>query len=195
MNRTLSVMVGFVVALMVAPALGGGECCDKAKATNSWCDHCKVGYVCGTQVKSQKLYDAVHGTAVNAADLKCDACKKAAASHGWCDHCKVGYTNKMLYKTPVGYYLAIGQYKKTDEIKCDGCKKNYGHAGWCEPCKAGLVGCFVYTDRKEFDSAVKAHEIMEAAAANKCDGCAVAMTTDGKCEACKVAYKNGKKVH
>ncbi len=66
----------------------------------------------------------------------------------------------------------------------------------CDNCKVGMVGCFAFKDKKAYDGAAKARVIVVQAlkAAEKCEGCAIAMVTDAKCDACKIAYKDGKKV-
>jgi hypothetical protein len=36
-------------------------------------------------------------------------------------------------------------------------------------------------------------KVLRDAAKTKCEGCAIAMVSDGKCDQCKVSFKDGKK--
>lgn len=184
----ISVLCAFAV-----PALAGGECCDKAKAVSGWCGDCKVGYVGGVEVKSKVVYNALAG-APAPMESKCEGCRKAMASNGRCDGCGVSFADKKMYRSPFSWALAKGSYKAESDFKCDGCKKLCKDGGWCESCKQGVIHGFVFKDRKEFDSAMKAHVVVQNSCTAKCEGCAVAMSTNGKCAACNATYLDGKKV-
>lgn len=186
-------LAALAAALFVSVACAQHECCDKAIAANDFCKDCKIGYFGGVTVKSVKLYDSLKGAAAPA-NATCDGCKKALASNGTCNHCNVSFAGGKMYKSPVAHALANGTYVNAKDIKCEGCKNATKDHGWCDKCKAGVVGPFMYKDKKQYDGAVAAHEILLAAntAAGKCEGCAVAMVTDGTCSACKTSYKGGK---
>jgi hypothetical protein len=65
-----------VVASCQSTAGGAQKCegCDKAKAANGWCDHCKMGFKPdGTTTKCKMCHSGATGQAV------------------WCDGCKKGY--------------------------------------------------------------------------------------------------------
>jgi hypothetical protein len=189
-----NLVAGLIAGLLVASAQAGGECCDKAKAANGWCGDCKVGFISGVEMKSRMLYDTLAG-APAPADIKCEGCKKAAASNGSCDACGVAFANKRMYKSVFGHAIAMGSYADPKSVKCEGCKKALtGSGGWCDECKAGAVGGYVYKDRKSYDAAVKAREVVVAAAATKCEGCATAMASNGPCKVCNITYADGKKL-
>ncbi|MBL8880057.1 MAG: hypothetical protein JNG88_13140 [Phycisphaerales bacterium] len=191
--RLVNQLVIVVGALMlVAGAMAGGECCEKAAATNDWCKGCKEGFYNGVSMSSAKLHKTLAGDPVST-NMKCEGCKAASANDGWCKDCGTGYANKRHYASWVGYRLALGKHTAAKEIKCDACKKASADHGWCDACKAGMVGCERYTDKAQYEAAVAARPVLVAAAKEKCEGCAVAMVTNGKCEACKVSYKDGKK--
>lgn len=191
----LGTVLALVAGGFVGSALAGGECCDKAKAENAWCGHCKTGFFAGQVIKSEGLHKALAGTPAPA-DAKCDGCKKAMAANGTCDHCHVAFANKMMYHSMVAHDLAIGTCTAEKDMKCEACKKNAAGNGWCDACKKGMVGCFAFSDKAAYDKAVTALNTLKEAmkAADKCEGCAVAMVTDGKCAKCNVSYKGGKKV-
>ncbi|MFN0137335.1 MAG: hypothetical protein ACKVS9_14625 [Phycisphaerae bacterium] len=188
-------VVGLVSILVASIAHAGGECCKKAAAADAWCGDCKVGFVAGEEMKSQKLHDAMKGTEVKEAP-KCADCKGMAEKGGWCSKCNVGLVGGKSYKSKFAFVLARGMRVAVADVKCDACKKNLGGHGWCDACKAGVVGNEVFKDKAQYDEAVKAHEVLETAikASAKCDGCAVAMVSDGKCEPCKASFKDGKPV-
>lgn len=187
------------VALVVtASAALAGDCACKAdKAHDGWCKECKVGYVDGVKITSKKLYAALQGKAVDADHIKCPGCKAALAKNGTCGHCHIEFAANHAYASPVAYHLAMGKLMTScsADMKCEGCKKAAdGECGWCDHCKAGIVGNRIFTDKTEYEQAVAAHALLVKASetAKHCEGCGVAMVTNGTCEACKVTYKDGK---
>jgi hypothetical protein len=192
--RKTSAFLSLLLAATFASAASAECTCVKAKADAGWCGDCKMGYVDGVRVKSQKLYEAVGPSPNEGEKIDCDGCKKAMASGGVCEKCKVGYLGKNHYHSVVGYRLAKGEAKDTAKITCDGCKKNADGSGWCDKCKVGMVGNRMFKEKADFDAAAKARTTLVAATETKCDGCAVAIVSDGKCDACKAEYKDGKKV-
>jgi hypothetical protein len=194
--KALTVIAIGVFALVAAPvALAGEECCEKAKASNGWCAGCKHGYYDSVELKSEKLYNALRGEPVKG-EPKCADCAKALAAGGVCEHCKVAFANQMMYHSMVGYHLARGEHVNAADLKCPNAKKLVASAGggWCDGCKAGYVGCEKFTDKTAYEQAARARQVLMAAskASEKCEGCAVAMVTDGRCEACRVTFKDGK---
>ena len=193
-----SVCTWSVALVVMASAAMAGECSCKAdKAKDGWCGECKIGYVSGVKIKSEKLFGALKGKEVDAEKIKCPGCKSAFAKHASCDGCHVHFAGHHAYKSPVAYHLAMGKAhgKKAADMKCEGCKKaaEAGH-GWCDGCKGGMVANRYYKDKETYEHAVEAHVILVKAneAAGHCEACAVAMVTDGKCEACSVSFKGGK---
>lgn len=189
---------GIIMVLLVGGFASAAlaECtCTANKAKGGWCGDCKKGYVAGVEMQSETLYKAVAGTKADAAELKCDACKEALTKDGFCEKCNVGYVKGMAYPK-YAYYLAKGEVVDPATITCEKCKKNAADHGWCDTCKAGMVGNLKFTDKEAYEQAVKAVRVTKRAAAlaAKCDGCALAMVSDGTCEKCKLTYKNGKKV-
>jgi len=182
------------VALVWLAAQASADCtCNTAKVKGGWCGDCKVGYVDGVKLKSRTLFEATEGKAVDPTALKCGECKEAVKTDGHCKECHVGYAGKRAFKSWVAHFLARGEPVDPEKVTCAACKKNTAGAGWCETCKAGAVGPAVFKDKKVYEEAAKAREVLLAAAEAKCEQCAVAMVTDGTCEACKIEYEHGKK--
>lgn len=190
-----------LVAAFSSAALAGGECCDKAKASDGWCGDCKMGFVAGITMKSRALYDALMGKEVTAEQAsKCGGCQAAFASNGTCNECHVAFANHKMYRSPFAARLAMG--KPIDrKALCKECQEHCAkataeemakHSGWCDACKAGFVNGKTYTSKESFQQAMDAHTLLTKAAEAKCDGCAVAMVCDGACGECKVAFKDGK---
>lgn len=187
---------GIVTALLVGCFVSAAlaECtCPTNKTKGGWCGDCKKGYVAGIEMQSEALYKALAGKKADAAELKCDGCKEACGKDGFCDKCNVGYVKGMAYPK-YGYVLAKGEVVDPAAITCEKCKKHAGDHGWCDDCKAGLVGNLKFTDKETYEQAGRAVRVTKRAAAAKCEGCAVALVSDGTCEHCKVTYKDGKKV-
>ena len=190
----------FIVAVVLATSVNAmAECptCAKDKLENGWCDHCKVGFFDGIAMKSKKLFDALNGKPVaNADEIKCPGCKAAYEENGTCEHCKVEFANHRMYKSECAYRLALGTQKNPANMKCSECKSYIGEHGWCDQCKQGIVGMCAFHDKEAYNKAVEARELIQCAAkaAEKCEGCAVAMVTDGTCDHCKVSFKDGKMV-
>jgi hypothetical protein len=183
-------LVAGVLAL-TAPALAGGPCCDKAKAENAWCSGCNHGFVFNVTIAKKALYDALAGMAPSA---ECEGCKKAAESGGICEKCHVGIAEGKAYKAMPAYYVASGKKMDPAAIKCAGCAAicKSGTAGWCEQCKGGLVAGHGFTDKEKYEKANNGLITIRLAAKSPCEGCSVAMVTDGTCEHCKVTFKEGK---
>ncbi len=195
---TASVVTTSAMAQSHAPTATTCTCAD-AKVHGGWCTACKVGYVAGVKITSHKLFEAVQGKPVaDVSKMKCPDCKAAFKNGGFCQHCNVGFVGHKAYKSKVGYALARGQAKdpaSLKSIKCPKCKAAAAAGqGWCKMCSMGIVGNLVFTDKQAYEAAVKARATLVAAnkLTDKCEGCAVAMVTDGTCKHCKVAFKDGK---
>src|SRR5262245_61363846 len=98
-----------LVTLLITSSAFGECTCKKAKVENGWCGDCKMGYVAGVTVKSQKLYDAVSASPNAGEKMECPDCKKfAEAGKGYCTKCNVGFVGKNHYHSMTGYALARG---------------------------------------------------------------------------------------
>ena len=197
MRTVFALPVAIVLFAGASLALAGDCVCKAAKSDNGWCKDCSVGYVSGVKLESQKLYAALEGMEVKKDDVKCAGCKTAmAAGNGECSACHLMFENGVAYKSAVAADLAAGKHmtQSADDIKCAGCKKAAlaGH-GWCDHCNGGIVGHQWMTEKDQYEAAVAAHGTLVKAskAAGKCEGCAIAMVTDGTCEHCNVSFKNG----
>jgi len=169
--------------------------CAADKARDGWCGKCNVGHVAGVKIRSRKLYDAVAGKPItDASRIKCATCAAACKNGGYCAHCKVGFAGKKMYESRVGCRLARGQAKDPAKMKCPRCKAAAADHGWCKMCGQGLVHNVAYRNRSAYQQAVQARATLQQAAmlAEKCEGCAVAMVTDGTCSKCNVSFKDGK---
>lgn len=187
-----------LAALVAAAALACGaqaDCtCAKAKISDGWCGDCKVGYVDGVQLPSKKLFEALAGKPVDPETIKCSTCRAAAETDGFCEKCGTGFVRNHAFHSAIAWKLARGKTTDPKTIRCSTCRKAAEDHGWCEECNKGLVGARVFTDREQYDKAVKARQVLVEAArtARTCEGCAVAMVTDGTCTACGITYKHGK---
>jgi hypothetical protein len=185
-------------AVLAAAATAYADCsCKIAKVKDGWCQDCKVGYVAGVELKSKNLYDALKGEAVtDTSKVKCELCKAALEKNATCAHCKVGFVHGTKYRSMAAYHLARGEATDSAKIKCAGCRAHAETHGWCDSCKMGFVANRAFADKDAYEQARSAHKTLHLAAkaSGKCEGCAVAMVTDGTCSACKVSFKNGKMV-
>ncbi len=133
-------------------------------------------------------------------------CKDFAKSgEGWCGHCHSGMVchvdckGEKVYKAmkDSSYAKCVenGEAVKASDVKCADCKKmcDAHKDGWCKKCSAGLVGGRVFKGKEAYDKAEHCMATLRNAGKAKCDGCAIAMLSDGKCDHCKVSYKDGKK--
>jgi len=138
---------------------------------------------------------------------ECAGCADMKKSgEGWCDHCKAGMVahvdvkDAKVYKAMKDSSFAKawekGEAVKVSEVKCADCKKMVeSHKdGWCKKCNAGLVAGHVFKSEADYKKADHAMTVLRSASKSKCEGCAVAMVSDGKCDQCKTSYKDGKKV-
>lgn len=176
---------------------GEGECVCGTAELVFWCPHCQMGKAFGTKLKSEKLEAALAGHTVESDKVKCEGCLAALKSDGYCDHCHVGFRHGVAYSSPVSLTLAKGQVVAIEEVQCPTCKTNVEKGkGFCSHCDAGVVAGMVFVTKADYEAAKDADRILAKAAntAKKCEGCAVAMVTDGTCPSHKVSYKDGKKV-
>jgi len=160
-----------------------------------WCTTCNKGMMYGCELASKKLYDTLAGESADAAKITCPTCKTAMGSNGVCETCKVGFTSGKMYKAMCSYKLAMGKPSTAEQAAhCPGCKAGYEKNGYCSGCDMGYVAHRGFQGKDSYDGAVKAHSVIAKACKTKCEGCAVAMVTDGTCEQCKMTYKNGEVV-
>lgn len=183
----------------VARAGGDEGCtCETARQTHGWCEVCKVGYVAEIRIRSRLLYEEIdaHGHDIIPASIKCESCRRAIDKDGYCEKCRIGFVGKQAYLSRLTYHLAKGKPFDASKSSCAACRKNAAAYGWCAFCKTGLVGNVVIADRADYDSAVKAYDLVRTAvdAAERCEMCAVAILYDARCDQCKVAYKDGKQI-
>lgn len=173
------------------------SCPSNTARTVAWCSACKAGVAFGQKVKSEKLVAALAGDEVKADGMKCGGCKAAFKTSGKCEHCKLGFRNGLSFHSPVSLALAKGELVDTEKIECSRCKAIAEEGkGECTSCKVGVVAGMMFKDQEDFTSAKKAGTILARAieAYQKCEGCAIAMVSDGTCEHCKVSFKGGERV-
>lgn len=188
------VLVPTIAVVLMGGSAALAECkCGIAKVENGWCADCKVGYVAGVKIKSDALFESLQGHEVEEGKIKCSSCVTAHRSGGFCEACNTGFVNGKAYHSWVAYRLANGEFKRNDDIKCPSCRKAAGDSGWCSGCGVGYVAHRKFTDKSKYEQAVKAQQTLIAAAASKCEKCAIAMVADGACDHCKVKYTKGEK--
>ncbi|MGE3181900.1 MAG: hypothetical protein AB7N71_09735 [Phycisphaerae bacterium] len=201
MLKRMGIAFGMMATLALANHAFAGDhahaCCEKASANNAWCSGCKVGFFDGEKMTCNNLHTALAGMKVDAAKAQCDGCKKAIASNGTCDHCKVSVADGVAYKSPVAYALMVGTPMEAEKAAamCKDCGAACKSGGWCSECKVGFVAGRMYKGEEQYKAAKDAHQTLVNAikACDKCEGCAVAMVTNGTCAQCKVSFENGKK--
>jgi hypothetical protein len=183
-----------VLAFATSPVLAGGECCDKAKAANGWCEHCNHGFTFGVPIANKDLHTALAGKAVKADEVQCPGCKEALAKNGTCEHCKVMFAKDHAYKSPVSAALAKGDQVDLKSLKCPGCIKAAATGGYCSTCNTGVVAGMTFKSMDDYEHAKTALATLQKASTAKCPTCATAMVLDGECKTCGAKYKDGAKV-
>lgn len=194
--RATLVVALLLVASPVASSANNVCVCATSRDTNGWCPVHEVGYVGGVKITSRWLYEAAdaHGHEVDVSTFVCMACRSAIASNGFCETHRIGFVNKLAYFSRLTYQLGKGEVRHASSITCSTCRKNSESYGWCPRSAVGMVGQVAIPNRKDFDQAVKALQVLIVAneAAHRCEHCAVAIITDTQCPVCKIGYKDGK---
>ena len=173
------------------------SCPSNTARTVAWCVPCNGGVAFGHQVKFEKLVTALAGHQTKEDGIKCSGCKTAFKDSADCAHCKIGFRHGFKFHSPVSLALAKGDVVDASTIECPRCKTIAEKGkGECTGCKVGMVASLMFKDKEDFKFAKKADTILAKAVktAAKCEGCAVAMVSDGTCDGCKVSFKDGKKV-
>ncbi len=174
-----------------------GCTCAEAKLKHQWCAVCKVGFVAGVRIESQRLYEEIdaHGHDIDPKQFECPTCRQAIASDGFCEKCRMGFVHQKAYMSRLTYYIARGETKDVASIACPACRKNAQYHGWCEACGVGMVGNVAFKSKADFEAASRAYDVLIEAVRTlkRCLDCAVAMVLDGRCPTCKVAYREGLK--
>lgn len=181
-------------AVMLCSASAAWADCSSCTAnakTDGWCDKCKVGYYDGVKLTFRPAYDVLQPVAADKLAEKCAGCKKAAASNGTCDQCHIRFIDKQGYKSWVAVHFAGAERFDAEKSKCDDCKRSKAAYRSCRACGANVIGNRSFKDVKAFEAALPARMALQSASATKCEGCAVAVLTNGKCEKCKLEYANG----
>lgn len=196
-----------LVVLLAMGAVGfglraiAGEGCDE-HATLARDSGAQGDYVVfGIEIKSEKLRKALAGFEMDESKIRCPGCKAAMKTDGRCEHCHVSMAHGKAYRSPVAYALAKGKPVTEEQVKscpekCDECVKAYGENGFCKGCGVGFVAGRMFSNEEDYDAAKAAYATLTRAvkASDSCEGCAVAMVTDGTCDQCKVDFKDGKLV-
>ncbi len=172
-------------------------CPSNTALTVGWCGHCDGGVAFGHHTKSEKLVAALAGHQTKEDGIKCDGCKAAFKNNADCAHCKAGFRPGFEFHSPVSLALAKGEVVDMGAIQCPRCKTIAEKGkGECTGCKTGMVAGLMFKDKDNIKAARKANKLLAKAVktADKCEGCAVAMVSDGTCEHCKISFKEGRKV-
>lgn len=200
-----------LAGLVLVPAALAQQCICKPNAIDqAWCSSCKDAVLCGVKITNEKLFNALQGKEVKAEEIAktCKSCATALKDNGFCSACKVWFQGDKMYTSPVAARLAAGETLTEEKIAkcpCAECKKAIegadkskwsAFAHYCEPCKGGVVAGHCFKGKDIYDNAAKAIAILVKAndACAKCEGCALAMVSDGTCDHCKVSFKDGKMV-
>lgn len=198
MTKRRMFLVIFAVCPIAVRTLADDKSCTCAgvrKSGEGWCRKCESGAMYGVAIKSHKLYEALQGSPVaDVSSIRCLECRKAAKSKGTCERCHLNFYEGKMYKSAIARALAEGRSFDAAKSKCCLCRDNSrkGVVAFCANCDAGPIGGRLYHGEAVFKKAEAALGILKAAAMTKCEGCAIAMITDGKCDHCKVEFKGGK---
>jgi hypothetical protein len=172
--------------------------CAADRLKGGWCRVHQMGYVGGIAVHSGWLFDTIdpHGHDVDVTMFPCPTCQRAVATDGMCREHKVGFVGGRAYFSVLTHHLAKGTVRAPAEISCARCRANARGHGWCDRCKVGMLGATTLHDRAEYEEAIRAAEVLQAAdrVAARCDRCAAAMVTDTICPVHLITYKDGKAV-
>lgn len=195
------------VVVVVAPGFAGDDygkkltgdktkcsCPSNTARTIAWCKPCMGGVAFGHSVKSKKLIAALAGHEVKEDSIKCGGCKTAFKNNSKCLHCNVGFRHGMEFHSPVSLALAKGELIDIEKIGCPRCKSIAEDGkGECSGCKVGVVAGLLFKDMYDYKTAKMADTTLAKAikSSSKCEGCAIAMVSDGTCEQCKVSFKGG----
>ena len=170
--------------------------CEKAVTTNGWCDLHETGYVGGVRVRSKMLYETLdaHGHTLDLSTFTCPECRKAIETDGFCTQHRNGFIAKQTYFSRLTYELGRGRVADPKTIACPVCRRNARRRGWCAKHHVGMAGPFAIADREAWQRAVQALEILEIAnaAAERCEGCALAIVTDTFCPTHRIRYRDGR---
>jgi len=170
--------------------------CETAKKSHGWCAKCNVGYVAGLKIPSALLFEEIdpHGHEIDPKQVECAQCQAAIKSDGYCENCKIGFVSGKAYMTKFTYYLAKAKLVVPNELTCSTCGRNAEEKGWCEDCSAGMIGPYRFTDRAQYESALRARRVVEIAIQRlpTCEVCAAAIVMDGYCSRCRIQYEAGR---
>ena len=198
MRALLIAAIVLWTAVADLPDVHVGCPCRLARATNSWCDICKVGYIGPVEVRSQYLHEVLdaHGHQLVASSLPCPACRKAAESDGFCELHHTGFTGGLAYFSRLSYEIARGTVVDPSGLTCAVCRRNALDHGWCPRCRLGRVGNVVLRDRKAHDDVAEAIRIVRLAddMALRCEHCAAAIVTGTECPIHRIRFKDGKPI-
>ena len=199
MRRTRHVCWLLVLLILSGASPAQEPCtCPGAKVAGGWCELHGTGYVASVEIHSRLLYDALdaHGHMLDLSTFECTLCRTAIESDGFCDQHRVGFLARQAYFSRLTYELARGEAREPISITCPTCRRNTASHGWCEKCGVGMVGHVQVRDRRAYEHAAKAVDILRAASntVKRCEWCAIAMVTDTTCPQCRITWKDGKPV-
>lgn len=174
-------------------------CAEARKAGMGWCKACRQGLALGIRFKSQPVYRLLAGEpAMKERIKKCAGCIKAARQQGTCEECRLTFAGKRVYRSVYAATLARGKVIGAKNAKCKTCAGSIreGRGGYCKDCDGGIVAGVFFKGEETFAKAVRAFKLAQIAndMAATCEGCAVAMLTDGECATCHAKYSDGKRV-
>ncbi len=170
-----------------------GHSCAEREGKDGWCEPCAVGYLAGTPIESQTVFEALdaHGHDFLPEFITCASCRAAMPVEGFCFECLRGFWRGKLYFSQLSYQIARGE--RSVELDCETCGELRGGSGWCEVSKRGWIGNVAIDERGDFDLAAEAYRILLAALEEleRCELCAASMAIDGICPTCRIAYESG----
>lgn len=124
----------------INPASIECQSCQRALATDGFCERCRMGFVDQKLYFSPLTYYLARGQACDPAKITCRSCRKAARSHGWCTACDKGMVGNFAYTDKADYEHACEEYDllikavaKSEECELCGAALFYGAR--CRICK------------------------------------------------------------
>ncbi len=116
------------------------EICQKAIATDGFCERCKMGFVGKEAYLSRLTYHIAKGQPRSVGKIQCSQCRKNADRFGWCDRCKLGMIGNVEIRIRKDYDGAANAFRILliaihTARKCESCALAIVSDTNCRTCK------------------------------------------------------------
>ncbi len=115
------------------------ETCQKAMASDGYCERSRMGFVDGQAYLSRLTYHVAKGRATKPSTLACGTCRKNAKNAGWCDVCRRGMIGHIAIDRHDKFVEAKKAYRRLLEAvrklaECETCAVALFTGGRCLKC-------------------------------------------------------------